>query len=117
MSNKIPLYPQWVQDEAKAIGSDGCTVVSELFHSCCLEHDCAYRHGRDPRDAYRRWREGNTIFYWDDATPVTRAEADKQFKRCIQAKSAFGKWSLIALGRWAAVRAFGWWAWRQYRRR
>ena len=37
MSNHA-CYADFITAEAAAIKSDGCTLVSELFRSCCLEH-------------------------------------------------------------------------------
>lgn len=103
-------YWTWVETEAMAIGSDGCTVVSELFHPCCSEHDLAYGWNKDPRDAYKLDRAGNRD-PWGSALPITRAEADRRFRECIQSRSRFGRWSPIAWIRWVGVRVGGYWSW------
>lgn len=103
-------YDVWVENEAKAIESDGCTLVSELFHHCCSEHDLAYRLKKDPRKAYLYWIK-RCVNYWDLAKPITRAEADRRFRECMQSHSTFGKFSPVAWVRWAGVRMFGQGAW------
>ena len=97
-------YQRWVEAEAKKVNSDGCTVVSELFHICCLEHDLGYRHGRCPRSAF--------VVGWDRARTIDRAEVDRRFRDCIRAHSALGRFSPIAYVRWLGVRMFGWFAWK-----
>mgnify|MGYP001579824009 FL=1 len=116
MNDKYPLYWEFVREEAAKIGSDGCSVVSELFHDACLQHDLAYWYAKDPKSAYAEMLLGIEDC-WVEADPITRKEADAQFKQAIRAKSAFGKWSFIALVRWAGVRLGGRWAWRKHRRR
>lgn len=96
-------YRAWVKREAKAVGSDGCTFVSELYHICCLEHDLGYRYGLDPRSAY--------MVGWEKARPIARAEVDRRFRECIRAHSAFGRYSPIAFVRWLGVRVFGYFLW------
>ncbi len=91
-------YEKWVIDTAARLKSDGCTVVSEIFHWCCLEHDIAYRLGLDPRALY----VGRT-------KSIERREADARFRRCMQHRSKLGKASPIALVRWLGVRLGGWW--------
>ena len=96
-------YWAWLSAQAHAAHSDGCTLVSEMFHECCEEHDLAYRYGKDPWSAY--------IFGWEDAESITRAEADARFRQCIQERSHLGKASPISWIRWAGVRLGGWKAW------
>jgi hypothetical protein len=72
------------------LSSDGCTGVTEAYQPCCHEHDIAYATGRTVEGA-----------------PVTRAEADAMFRRCIQARSPLGRLSPMAWWRWAGVRVFG----------
>ncbi len=38
-------YWQRVRARAKALGSDGCSYVSEWMQDCCLEHDVHCRTG------------------------------------------------------------------------
>lgn len=103
-------YKEWIASEAKAIGSDGCTVVSELFQWCCFEHDLAYTWKKDPRRAYalHRSRDKNP---WNNAPPISREEADLRFRECIQKGSHFGKLSPVSWIRWVGVRIGGLWAW------
>jgi hypothetical protein len=106
---KLKLYWDWLRDEAARINSDGCTVVSECYHECCLEHDLSYYHGKSPRSAYSRYLEGYKP--WKHADPITRKQSDSRFRECIRAKSPLGKWSPMAFVRWCGVRAFGWLYW------
>lgn len=100
-------YKDWVKQEAAAIGSDGCTVVSEIYHWCCLQHDLCYHYARDPRDAYK--------VGWPAAKPITRAESDRLFRECMQSLSPMKKGSPLAFWRWLGVRAGGWKPWRDAR--
>lgn len=104
-------YTDFIEREAAALRSDGCTLVSELFHWCCSEHDVAYRRKKDPRGAYFYWAKG-CVNYWDLAKPISRREADRRFRECMQEKSHLGKGSPIAWLRWIGVRAFGSGAWK-----
>jgi len=97
-------YMQWVAREAYEMGSDGCTLVSELYHPCCLEHDLGYRIGLDPRVAYK--------LGWEHAPLISRAEVDKRFRQCMQQMSPAGKWSPVSWLRWAGVRIGGYFLWR-----
>lgn len=101
-----PTYWEFVHAEAGLIGSDGCSKVSGLNLECCEEHDLGYRHGCDPRSAYRHFREGIEN-YWALADRITRGEVDKRFRVCLQARSLFGIVSPMAWWRWAGVRVFG----------
>jgi len=74
--------------------SDGCTGVPDFYRFCCYEHDFHYQFGYDI-----------------DGKPITRRQADRQFRQCIQANSHFGWWSPMAVWRWMAVRAVGWKYW------
>lgn len=86
-----------VREMARTLGSDGCSGPTfELYRDCCLQHDIAYRTGRD-----------------EDGAPITRREADARFRQCMQARSALGRWSPVAWWRWLAVRAVGWAYWQQ----
>ena len=114
--NKFPLYWDWIRSEAKFIKSDGCTLVSELFRKCCLQHDLAYYYAKDPRDAYLKMLLGHTD-NWSVASSITRKQADGQFKSCIRGCSKLGKWSPIGLVRWLGVRIGAQSAWNTHRAR
>jgi hypothetical protein len=75
---------------AREIGGDGCTGVRDWWRHCCDEHDVYYRTGAD--------LEGQ---------PVSRAEADARFRRCIQASTPLGIWHPISWTRWIGVRVLG----------
>lgn len=83
-------YWERVAVAAGLLASDGCTGVTQAYQACCHEHDIAYRTGRTVEGA-----------------PVTRAEADAMFRRCMQARSVLGAASPMAWWRWAGVRLFG----------
>lgn len=83
-------YWQQVENTAKNLGSDGCSFVTEAYHKCCLEHDIAYR-------------TGCRI----DGSTISRREADRRFRQCMQMRSRFGKFSPMSWWRWAGVRLFG----------
>ena len=83
-------YWDHVYAKAAELNSDGCSYASEAFHQCCVEHDCHYRLGTRL-----------------NGTPITRREADKRFRECMQMRSRFGFFSPMAWWRWAAVRLFG----------
>jgi hypothetical protein len=85
-------YWQRVKDYARQLGGDGCSGPTLQVHrSCCDEHDIHYRTGR-------------TL----DGRPITRAEADAEFRRCMQARSLGGRWHPLPWWRWVAVRLAGW---------
>lgn len=86
-------YEQWVREKATELGTDGCTLVTELFHWCCLEHDIAYRTGLDPRALYR----GQEI-------PITRAEATNRFRDCMRKRAKTPLGHVVAWGRWVGLR-------------
>ena len=86
-----PSYWQRVTETARALGGDGCSGPTlQFFRPCCDEHDIHYRTGRRL-----------------DGRPITRREADAQFRRCMQQRSKFGRWALMPYWRWFAVRTFG----------
>lgn len=107
---------EWVEDECAQIESDGCSKASGAFRRRCRVHDLAYFHGKDPVDAYRRYKDGDP-FYWQHATPTTRAEADGDFRRGIQADSAMGFFSPFAAWRWLGLKVGGQGAWDGHRAR
>jgi hypothetical protein len=111
-----PLFLAWVESEAALIKTDGCSKVSGAFRSCCRVHDLAYHHGKDAVSAYRLYLAGEAEC-WLHATTITRAQADAEFRRCTQANSALGFFSIAALWRWAGVRIGGKGAWDAHRAR
>ena len=92
--------PTW-KDKAKALASlgkrvnlenDGCSSAPDFnFRMCCEEHDFYYRNP-------------------ESETEVSRWEADKLLRKCIQRR-----WKLLFMPwiYWAGVRTFGWLAWRK----
>lgn len=76
---------------AADLQSDGCTAVTEAYHDCCLLHDILYKTGIDP----------------DTGAPVSRADADKQLRHCIQSRSRLGRFNPVAWWRYLGVRLFG----------
>lgn len=83
---KDEKYWKLVRERAKELNSDKCSKALDVYVDCCYEHDIPYRSGMD---VY-----GN---------PVTKAEADATFRRCIQSKSKLGRFSPMSWWRWAAV--------------
>lgn len=88
-------YWELVRKEAKELLADGCSGVPDFHLDCCLEHDIAYRTKK-------------TVL----GEPISRRQADAQFRRCIQRRSKFGKISPMSWWRWAGVRIFGRSAWK-----
>lgn len=82
-------YKDWLREQGAIYGFDGCTVVTELAHCACLEHDYHYRFAAD--------RYGD---------PVSRAEADKIFRQRLP-------WWLKY--RWLGTRLFAGRAWEKHR--
>lgn len=97
---KNESYWARVAHVARELGSDGCSVVTEMYQPCCHEHDIHYRTGVDMA-----------------GRPITRREADAEFRRCIQRRSRLGRLSPVAAVRWIGVRIGGWWGWRISRRK
>ena len=85
-----PLTAEYVMHLDKAISSDGCTGVSDFYRDCCVIHDLAYRGGIDP------WGQ-----------PITRHQANINFRQCIQSRSTLGRFSPMSWIRWAGVEVFG----------
>lgn len=83
-------YWELVRLMAERLNSDGCSGVPEFYHDCCLEHDIHYR----------------THFTLLNQ-PISRSEADRLFRKCMQQRSSFGVWSPMAWWRWIGVRMFG----------
>lgn len=91
-------YKDWVKSESNRLKADGCTGVSEWNHFCCLEHDLAYRTGKDPLEAY--------VIGWDAAQPISYAEADYRFWQCNRKASPSFWGRLRADVRYAGVRIY-----------
>lgn len=87
---KNPDYRTLVRQKAKGLKSDGCSGVLDFHRDGCLEHDIAYRTGKDPL-----------------GEAISRAEADKRLRWYIQIHSRFGGASPMAWWRWAGVRLLG----------
>lgn len=109
-------YWEWVRSEAALIGTDGCSAVMGFHVECCFEHDLGYYYARDPRDAYRLYRDWSAVA-WQVADPITKAEVDKRFRQCHQNLSKFGRWSPMAIYRWLGVKWGGKAAWEKHRER
>ena len=77
------------------INSDGCSKVADFYLCSCIEHDFYYATHRD--------FNGNSI---------TRAQAEKLFKRAIQRNSIFSWLSPMSYWRYLGVRVFGSLAWK-----
>mgnify|MGYP003524634728 CR=1 FL=1 len=86
-----------VQDRAIELKSDGCTGVPDFHLKCCLEHDAHYRLHCDM-----------------DGNPITKSEADKQFRLCIQQESKLGRFSPMSWWRWLGVKWFGRHSWTKH---
>jgi hypothetical protein len=80
-----------IRAQAQAMGSDGCTVVTEAFQDCCYLHDLCWRHGVDPTTGQ----------------PITYDEANVLFRHCIQSKSRLGRFSPVSWIRYFGVQWFG----------
>jgi hypothetical protein len=103
-----PNYIHWLRAEATLIDTDGCSAVSGLKVECCYEHDLSYFYAKDPREAYRR-RNGalpGSSLVWSNTPPITFEETNRRFRKCLQARSKLGRYSPMALWRWAGVAWF-----------
>lgn len=83
---KEALYWDLVRLKAVALGSDGCTGVPDFYLDACYEHDI-------------HWRTGFTLL----GDPITYAEANTRFRRVIQSRSPFGRFSPMAWWRYWGV--------------
>lgn len=97
MASGITPNPDWerrVRERAKALGSDGCTAVSEWNQICCLHHDIMCRTHMDI-----------------DGNPVTREEADHLFRECNRLRARLGLSYLSPRSwvRYVGVRLGAWW--------
>lgn len=113
MTTCLPFW-DWIEQEAALIKTDGCSKVSGAYRKRCRVHDLSYFYGRDPVDAYKRYAAGDPE-YWFNAHAITRATADADFRRGIQADSALGFFSPVAAWRWIGVRLGGKGAWEDHR--
>jgi len=88
---KDAKYWRRVEHLAKLIKSDACSSITQIFKSCCYEHDIFYR-------------THSTIL---TNRSITKEEADLQFKLCMQSRSPVGKASPVAHARyWALTSRF-----------
>lgn len=80
--------PYWtiVRKVAGILKSDGCTGVKDYFLDACLEHDI-------------HWRTGRTVF----GVSITTGQANRRFRKVIQSRSRFGRFSPMSWWRWAGV--------------
>ena len=76
------------------VATDGCSGVPDFYLNCCIIHDWWYRTHRNL-----------------DGTPITKTQADKGLKECIQADSVLGRFSPMAWWRYWGVKKFGRKAW------
>lgn len=83
-----------IQKISDYIGSDGCTMVAQIYKRACIKHDFMYRTHRD-----------------FTGEVVTRAEADRRFRLCIQSLSGWHLLSPISWVRWLGVRIAGRFFW------
>ena len=65
-------YWEAIRARAKELQSDGCSRVTSMYLDCCLEHDIYYRTGK-------------TL----NGKEISREEADKIFRECMQSRSIF----------------------------
>lgn len=79
-------YWDKIRVKAKQLGSDGCTMVSDIFLDACLEHDI-------------HWRLGTTI----NGDKISRRQANARFRKVIQSRSKLGLCSPISWVRWLGV--------------
>ena len=81
-------HPYWVDVRRRAflLRSDGCTGVRDVYRDSCLEHDL-------------HWRTGYTLH----GLPITTIQANRRFRKVIQSRSPFGRWSPLAWWRWVGV--------------
>lgn len=102
-------YWEWIKDEAAAVGSDGCTGVSDWHIECCWEHDLACHYNKNPRSAYEIYmaREGHRVEAmnpWSYAEDMTRRQADYAFADCNLDWSATKKGKLRSIVRFIGAR-------------
>jgi len=90
-------YWQWIEQEARIMRSDGCTVVSDWHKECCWEHDLACYFMADPRRAYELYCADPLSAYWMNGAEMSRRKADYMFGDCNH------EWSITKAGR---IRSF-----------
>ena len=83
-------YWQAVRKAARALKSDGCTDVLDIYVESCYEHDI-------------HWRTGRTIF----GVPITTAQANRRFRKVIQSRDPLGSLSPLSWWRWVGVTVGG----------
>lgn len=89
-------YEEELEAWGRTVGSDGCTYPAmQVFRICCLAHDRAYATGFTIR-----------------GVRITKAQADQQFRDCIQRHSTFRWLSPMSWWRYWAVRRFGRGVWK-----
>lgn len=103
---KCLMFWDWVEQESVLIKTDGCSKVSGAFRKRCRVHDLAYYFAKDPVDAYKLYVLGSSL-YWLQAAPITKAQADAEFRKGIQSDSALGFFSPVAAWRWLGLRFLG----------
>ena len=96
VKQEIQEYWQKIKDLAEQLKSDGCTAVLDFDVECCWEHDTHYV-------------TGLTL----DGQPITKADADRKFRLCIQERSKLGVFSPMSWVRWLGVKWFGKGIWRK----
>lgn len=84
-------YWRRVRARAKALGSDGCTLVDEWLQDCCFEHD-----------VHRR--TGLTI----NGMPISVIESDYVYRHCMEQRVSLRFLHPRSWLRWAGVRIGAW---------
>jgi len=93
-------YWRHVTDNARAIHTDGCTLVKDFYVLACWEHDLHYRTGRN-------WLGEDVGYWW----------SNRRLGTAIRYFSILHGWSLLAVTRFLGTTLGGWIAWIRYRRR
>lgn len=78
-------YWNKIQRAAVERGSDGCTAVPDIHVECCWQHDIEW--------------SGRMV----DGTPISRADANRRFRECIQSRSKLGRFSPMSWWRFGGV--------------
>lgn len=108
-------YWGWVKNEAAKIKADGCSRVTQARQECCFEHDLSYYYGRDPRDAYRLYKE-KCVDCWAQARHISKFETEERFWDCNAQRSRVRWFSPMAGWRYLGVSLFAWKAWLNHRK-
>ncbi len=102
---------EWIRQEARRLGTDGCTGGREVYEDACYLHDVCYRtHTLPVVVGTERLGEGidePRVCY----VKLDREEADWAFAEVIRRMSPAGRWSPLAAARHLVVRLMGYWAW------